>query len=442
MSFGKLGAMGRGMGHLGSLGGASPRWLNATTLSALQDGGFVLNTHRQYVSRYPVYFGFKPKNNTIRLVFENWYLDSTGIFNGNTGIKTIQKVAIEKGDGSTYTTVSFDSGRSYAMAAGEFGKITLDVVLPWTVSRGDKIYVRNTAVYASTGTARMQDGRMVSEAKCYTYPSANHIDQVDGTGVLAAPTSSTAMSRIVGGPSFILAVPDDPTTAISCVAVGDSQISTNDTMTAVPVQTGATWLGRAANDNPADGAAIGADVIAMARLSCTGASLHGVFGAGVSTNKALYPLARGWFNVFIPQIQINDGSVYDVCVTDYNTLLATARAGGIKRVVGTYLTPLTNGSGSAWTLADGSDQVYGAVGGVGGKNDLLNQYRASLLGNGIDVLVDFDSVRLGSDPLKWLADGNPATYTYDGLHTSLSVGNAAQAAEARTGILAAAAMGL
>jgi hypothetical protein len=403
----------------------------------LQDFGVALGTHRQYISRYPVYFGFKPKNNTIRIVHENWYLDSTGIFNGNTGVKTIQKVAIEKGDGSQFVSVNFDTGRSKAMALGDFGTTSLDVVLPWNVERGDRIYVRSTATYATTGTARFQDGRMVSGAQCYTYPSANHIDQVDGTGTLSAPASSTLQPRGVGGPSYILAVPDDPTTAISVGAVGDSQISTNDTMTAVPVQTGATWLGRAANDDPADGATIGAAVIAMGRMSCTGASLAGVFGGGVASNKALYPLARRWFNVFIPQIQINDGGTFATCAAQYDTLLATGRAGGIKRVVATLLTPRTDGSGSAWTLADGSDQVYGARGGPGGINEQLNAYRSSLLGNGIDVIVDLNEIRLGSDPLKWLAGKTP-----DGIHATVSDGNALCAAPARAGILAAAAMGL
>ena len=92
-----------------------------------------------------------------------------------------------------------------------------------------------------------------------------------------------------------------------------------------------------------------------------------------------------------------------------------AKGQGVSHCVQAGIIPRTTG---AWTLADGSDQVYFNTNGFDAKRVAFNADAAAQTITDQDQYLDHFTglITLGTDVKKWLADGVAQKYTADGTH--------------------------
>lgn len=391
----------------------------------------------QCVSRIPIPIGADCRS--IRLVFDNWSLGSLGVVADNPTTMTIVKVAVEI-DGTT-VPVRFQGSRSYTMAAGQV-RLVSDRIYPVQFSlqrfEADTLaWFRGSALLPS-GTGRHLTGCIATfsdtegDAFFAYYDPANDVDQVDSTGDMSTPTGATVASSASTydvaqgwGPSAVIGEMLNRN-AVSLIVVGDSMTTGREDDYASPVLAGLGFIDRAAH--PSDGALT--NVIPVMHASKSGgkvSSLKDNSNIPAYFRYATHLVQNGGTN------DIGSGGGLDDAPTVHANravINAAARARGVRKVMGTIMTPRNQ------TTDDfAANATANAVWSASGTGDLLNGLVNDDFDDGtIDLALPFPGIRQTANKFLWFLNGTP-TYMVnaDGLHPS-TVAHGIMGADLRYGI--------
>jgi hypothetical protein len=378
--YGFRGPVGGGMWG-GGASGPAPTLLNVSNRARVPTIAAGSTGTWGAVSYHNLFCGTGRQLNTLQVVWANWVQFNTG-----TGGTQLIKNWIEYPVGASPRQLATFGGGNPSVVAADAATVTTDVMtLNTPIPNGAKVGIWAEIVPSAAINVSIVQGKSLA------FGDSMNV----GTGGMSATSAKPADS----GGGFIgpLAILGQ-STAQSIFAAGDSRIA----------GAGATA--------GADGLSGEIEQTFGSRYAVMNMGISGALGSQFVVSPAFWLAAAAWTNYLIYEFGINDVATIFTGAQAYataSTAKALAWPAGMRKTILT-LPPVSTG---AWTLANGSDQTTATY------NAQRVAYNALVLANaaGWDALYDFAPVNeLAPVPTgKWKADGNPGTYTTDGVHETL-----------------------
>jgi len=388
-------------------------------------------SNTRFIARRPFYIG---QGGASQLVpsFANNFATQTSVGTGNT--VTILSAAIEKGDGSASTPVTFDSGVNRTKAlAWDTADIQADPVLPSAFSlsqfaAGELYWERIVYEVATTGqsypnTATVRSGYTGYGAYAYnpaTFPSltADGTGALDGTSKTAVTTTFCAVilgRPLVGGTRHF-------------VGVGDSYTRDNDSETfqgsLFPLRLLADVFERAMIDQSANPASI------------YGFLNTGVYGTGIANYSAANDRRAAYYKYCTDlhcEYGVNDVGTRTLAQmqTDLGALWAKVKLEGVARIWRTKLFGSTTSTDSYVTEAN--QTVAAPYTGAGAVGFDLNLWFDTKVSDGtLAGVIPWGRLRGQTSFYKWRVNDNVAAWSIAGNHPSAYAGVPIMSDEARS----------
>jgi hypothetical protein len=419
MAFGKLGAMGRGMGHLGALGAAS------VPLRAVANRGIIPN-NRQSISaanlvRQETRFSITIGNadlSELRFVFAGFYLAASNGGETNGGNDVPIQIAVEW-PGKTTTQVTFDGGNLQGNIVNGVDQYISDPFYPSQLGltkfdKGTTFFLRRLSQVPSTGLFVPRHNSSSSSGEVTQYSDGLSASQLLGTGVMTTPTGGV-QTKAVYGPAAVIGRPIG-TPDIAVLGIGDSIMGAQ---------------GEAANDLEDNGSpgggfffrgllSVNSRVVPSGRIAVGGWTANNFVTATKSATYFKYythALCEFGRNDMVSPVSRTAAQTF----ADLKTIWAALKAGGIRHVEQSLIIPSTTSTDSWATTANQTPITNFQTGGT--LRDALNTSITGSVGaNSLDAILDFgtsvsDTVALD----KWAVTGAANYATADGTHPTAAI---------------------